>query len=108
MNSRSLPGCLQVVLVWLCGGVGGLLLRPYRRITQLGGKDSTAAIASAGTWHRRFFRDVAETAPLAVARPATAAPSGDRPPQRVEVRVDGSGAGDVAGQGTADVPAPRS
>ncbi|HEY3260280.1 MAG TPA: hypothetical protein VGJ95_08425, partial [Pseudonocardiaceae bacterium] len=47
MNTASLPGWLQVVLVWLCGVVGWLLLRPYRRITQLGGKDSATAIASA-------------------------------------------------------------
>ena len=44
-HRRRLPGWLQVVLVWLCGVVGWLLLRPYRRITQLGGKDSAAAIA---------------------------------------------------------------
>ncbi|MEV6600505.1 MFS transporter [Actinoplanes sp. NPDC051346] len=67
MNTASLPGWLQVVLVWLCGVVGWLLLRPYRRITQLGGKDSTAAIASAGSWHRRFFRDMREAAKLDVA-----------------------------------------
>jgi len=108
MSTASLPGWLQIVLVWLCGVVGWLLLRPYRRITQLGGKDSTAAIASAGTWHRRFFRDVAQTAPLAVARPATTPSLGDRPPQRVEVRVDGSGAGDTAAPSTTDIPAPRS
>ncbi|WP_229067771.1 MFS transporter [Actinoplanes sp. DH11] len=67
MNTASLPGWLQVVLVWLCGVVGWLLLRPYRRITQLGGKDSAGAIASAGSWHRRFFRDVREAAKLEVA-----------------------------------------
>ncbi|WP_305787469.1 MFS transporter [Symbioplanes lichenis] len=67
MNTASLPGWLQVVLVWLCGVVGWLLLRPYRRITQLGGKDSTAAITSAGSWHRRFFRDMREAAKLEVA-----------------------------------------
>ncbi|MBW6438400.1 MFS transporter [Actinoplanes hulinensis] len=67
MNTASLPGWLQVVLVWLCGVVGWLLLRPYRRITQLGGKDGTAAIASAGSWHRRFFRDMREAAKLEVA-----------------------------------------
>src|SRR4029453_16961095 len=64
MNTASLAGWLQVVLVWLCGVVGGLLLRPYRRITQLGGKDGTRAIASAGSWHRRFFRDMREAAKL--------------------------------------------
>jgi hypothetical protein len=67
MNTASLAGWLQVVLVWLCGVVGWLLLRPYRRITQLGGKDSTRAIASAGGWHRRFFRDMREAAKLEVA-----------------------------------------
>jgi hypothetical protein len=67
MNTPSLAGWLQVVLVWLCGVVGWLLLRPYRRITQLGGKDSTRAIASAGSWHRRFFRDMREAAKLEVA-----------------------------------------
>jgi hypothetical protein len=66
MNTASLPGWLQVVLVWLVGVVGWLLLRPYRRITQLGGKDGTAAIASAGSWHRRFFRDMREAAKLDV------------------------------------------
>ncbi|HEX6501245.1 MAG TPA: MFS transporter [Micromonosporaceae bacterium] len=70
MSSAALPGWLQVTLVWLCGVVGWLLLRPYRRITQLGGKDSTGAIATAGTWHRRFFRDLREAATLAIATPA--------------------------------------
>lgn len=67
MNTASLAGWLQVVLVWLVGVVGWLLLRPYRRITQLGGKDSTSAISSAGSWHRKFFRDVKEAAKLDVA-----------------------------------------
>ena len=66
MNTASLAGWLQVVLVWLVGVVGWLLLRPYRRITQLGGKDGTAAITSAGSWHRRFFRDMREAAKLDV------------------------------------------
>ena len=55
MGTTSLPGWLQVVLVWLCGIVGWLLLRPYRRITQLGGKDSSATVAEPGSWHRRFL-----------------------------------------------------
>jgi hypothetical protein len=67
MNTASLPGWLQVVLVWLVGVVGWLLLRPYRRITQLGGKDGTATIASGGSWHRRFFRDMREAAKLEIA-----------------------------------------
>jgi hypothetical protein len=69
MNTGSLPGWLQVVLVWLVGVVGWLLLRPYRRITQLGGKDSTSAVTSAGSWHRRFFRDMREAAKLDPAEP---------------------------------------
>ncbi|MFG3687750.1 MFS transporter [Micromonospora sp. NPDC047740] len=76
MNTPALPGWLQVVLVWLCGVVGWLLLRPYRRITQLGGKDSSEAISSAGSWHRRFFRDMRVAARLDVAEPGgTAEPA---------------------------------
>jgi len=90
MGTPSLPGWLQVVLVWLCGVVGWLLLRPYRRITQLGGRDPTAAVASAGSWNRRFFRDVRETAPLAVAKPGGGSELivSDRPTVRVEVRAE--------------------
>jgi hypothetical protein len=60
MNTASLPGWLQVVLVGLVGLVGWILLRPFRRITQLGGKDGARAIASGGSWQRRFFRDMRE------------------------------------------------
>jgi hypothetical protein len=66
MSTASLPGWLQVVLVWLTGVVGWLLLRPYRRITQLGGKDSSKAVTSVGSWHRMFFRDVRQTAALQI------------------------------------------
>jgi hypothetical protein len=55
MSTPSLPGWLQVVLVALCGLVGWLLLRPYTRITQLGGK------GGANPWRRRFFGDARET-----------------------------------------------
>lgn len=82
MHTPSLPGWLQVVLVWLCGVVGWLLLRPYRRITQLGGKDSTAAITAAGSWHRRFFGDLRQ-ARLAVSIPGgTAEPDLTGPTRR--------------------------
>lgn len=40
MGTAGLPGWLQVVLIMLTGVVGWLLLRPYRRITQLGGKSA--------------------------------------------------------------------
>jgi len=66
LDTASLAGWLQVVLIWLTGVVGWLLLRPYRRITQLGGKDSTRAITSAGSWHRLFLRDVRQAAALKV------------------------------------------
>jgi hypothetical protein len=62
MNSASLAGWLQVMLIWLCGVVGWLLLRPYRRITQLGGKSGREASVAEGSWHRRFFRDLREAA----------------------------------------------
>ena len=76
MNTPTLPGWLQVVLVWLCGVVGWLLLRPYRRITQLGGKDSSEAVSSAGSWHRRFFRDMRVAARIDVTQPGgTAEPT---------------------------------
>ncbi|MBQ1072435.1 MFS transporter [Micromonospora sp. C31] len=79
MSTPTLPGWLQVVLVWLCGVVGWLLLRPYRRITQLGGKDSSEAVSSAGSWHRRFFRDMRTAARLDVAEPGgTAEPATGR------------------------------
>jgi hypothetical protein len=66
MNTASLPGWLQVVLIWLTGVVGWLLLRPYRRITQLGGRDPSSAVTSFGNWHRLFFRDVRQAATLQV------------------------------------------
>lgn len=79
MSTPTLPGWLQVVLVWLCGVVGWLLLRPYRRITQLGGKDSSEPVTSAGSWHRRFFRDLREAARLNVVEPGgTVEPTVDK------------------------------
>ncbi|MFF5174084.1 MFS transporter [Micromonospora sp. NPDC000089] len=84
MSTPTLPGWLQVVLVWLCGVVGWLLLRPYRRITQLGGKDSSEAVSSAGSWHRRFFRDMRIAARLDVVEPGgTAEPAIGRRRERV-------------------------
>jgi hypothetical protein len=58
IKTASLPGWLQVVLIWLTGVVGWLLLRPYRRITQLGGKDGSRTLANIGGWHRLFFSDL--------------------------------------------------
>lgn len=94
MSTASLAGWLQVVLVWLCGVVGWLLLRPYRRITQLGGRDPAAAVASPGSWHRRFLRDARDVATLAVALPAAeeavtkGRPGQPKAPTRTEQRPD--------------------
>lgn len=57
IETSSLPGWLQVVLILLTGIVGWMLLRPYRRITQLGGKSSANPIASLGGWQRLFFKE---------------------------------------------------
>ena len=43
-----------------------MLLRPYRRVTQLGGKDGARTIAT-GSWHRNFFRDMREASKVDVA-----------------------------------------
>ncbi len=67
MGTASLPGWLQVVLILLTGVVGWLLLRPYRRITQLGGKSAGEGVTEAGGWHRLFLRDLRAAAALKVA-----------------------------------------
>ena len=100
MSTASIPAWLQVTLVWLSGIVGWLLLRPYRRITQLGGQDSARQIAGAGSWHRNFFRDLRTAATLGVATPAVESamerrrgplpehPSTARPETRAEDSTD--------------------
>jgi len=72
MSTATLPAWLQVTLILLTGIVGWLLLRPYRRITQLGGRDSARQIATA-SGHRSFFRDLRTAATLGVATPAVEA-----------------------------------
>ncbi|MFB9238500.1 MFS transporter [Plantactinospora siamensis] len=61
MSTPTLPGWLQVVLVALSGVVGWLLLRPFQRITQLGGKDRTEVVIRE-RWHQRFMRDLRDAA----------------------------------------------
>ncbi|MBA3489080.1 MAG: MFS transporter [Longispora sp.] len=61
MSTKALPGWLQVMLIWLCGLVGWLLLRPFRRVTQMGGKEQGAMIPGA-SWRERFFADVRSAA----------------------------------------------
>jgi hypothetical protein len=117
MNTASLPGWLQVVLIWLTGVVGWLLLRPYRRITQLGGKDSSTAVTSIGSWHRRFLRDVRQTAALQVIEEGgTSEPALNRRQEvvvrqtvRPEARAEGvvSGGGQPTKSGAQGSPSSR-
>ena len=91
MNTVTIPGWLQVVLVLLCGVVGWMLLRPYRRVTQLGGKDPLAAIAAGGLFNRRQAQiEQAATAAAIAARPdgGSVPVVSDRPPVRVELRAE--------------------
>jgi hypothetical protein len=112
MNTAALPGWLQVVLVLLSGVVGWLLLRPYRRITQLGGKDPLAAIAAGGLLHRRQAR-LAEAAAAATRDVGGRVPAiaEDRPPPRVELadpsRLIAAPTHTPATQRAPDPPVPR-
>jgi hypothetical protein len=88
MSTPSLPGWLQVVLVALCGLVGWLLLRPYTRITQLGGKGNAA-----NPWRRRFLGDPQETRVTVVTEDGTAerTRTKDRATLRPEARSEDGG-----------------
>jgi len=59
-KTESLAGWLQVLLIALCGVVGWILLRPYQRLTQLGGAGSLQGILL-GRRHRVSDDDEAET-----------------------------------------------
>jgi hypothetical protein len=86
MSTPTLPGWLQVVLVGLCGVVGWLLLRPYRRITQLGGGVSAAAALAASS-NSRSAESPATTSPAPVDRGSV---SDARPSRRVEQQPETS------------------
>ncbi|NUT19432.1 MAG: MFS transporter [Hamadaea sp.] len=66
MSTPSLPGWLQVVLMLLCGIVAWILLRPYRRVTQLGGNTPSNG------WARALVRPAAATAAATAAGGAAA------------------------------------
>ncbi|MEV0267586.1 MFS transporter [Hamadaea sp. NPDC050747] len=66
MSTPSLPGWLQVVLMLLCGIVAWILLRPYRRVTQLGGSTPSNG------WARALVRPAAATAAATAAGGAAA------------------------------------
>ena len=117
MGTAALPGWLQVVLILLTGVVGWLLLRPYRRIAQLGGKSTS----DGGGWQRLFLRDVRDAAggrgsnqereESALARRQSAIDLSVRPESRGEdssTVVAGAGAAGgpaMAGAGTGGAPA---
>jgi hypothetical protein len=107
MNSTAIAGWLQVVLVLLCGVVGWMLLRPYRRITQLGGKDPLAAIAAGGLFNRRQARleEAAAGAAAAARDEGGRIPPvrEDARPLRIEVNDPSSG---LAGGGPAEPGGP--
>jgi hypothetical protein len=100
MSTPSLPGWLQVVLVGLCGVVGWMLLRPYRRITELGGRASGAA-----GLRRLLARDAGQAAAGAVALERAAGPrsTGAEAPGRPELRPEAPGTATPSPMGT---PAP--
>jgi hypothetical protein len=81
MNTPTLPGWLQMVLVGLCGAIGWLLLRPFRRLNQLTGGTAPAALALAG----RPFANLGGSngKDFASAEVLTATPA-----QRVEMRPE--------------------
>ncbi len=107
MSTATLPAWLQLTLILLVGVVGWLLLRPYRRITQLGGSSSGREMALA-TRHRSFFRDLRSAATLGVAteavesmvdrRRGSGGPIPDAPrTARPETRVDAPDPGPTRG-----------
>jgi len=88
LKTPTLPGWLQMVLVLLCGVVGWLLLRPYRRVTQLGGKDPLAAIAAGGLVNGRQLRRERAAAAATSDDPGRVPPADDQPPLRIELRSE--------------------
>jgi hypothetical protein len=62
-GTDSLAGWQQILLLWLTGLILWLLLRPYRRLTQLTGIDPFAELAGGiGKMHKRVFGDMRQLA----------------------------------------------
>ncbi len=58
-GTPSLAGWQQILLMWLTGVILWLLLRPYRRLTQLTGVDPMRNMAGGvGRMHQRVFGDL--------------------------------------------------
>jgi hypothetical protein len=62
-GTNSLAGWQQVLLLWLTGLILWLLLRPYRRLTQLTGMDPFGELAGGlGKMHKKVFGDMKQLA----------------------------------------------
>jgi hypothetical protein len=62
-GTSSLAGWQQILLIWLTGLILWLLLRPYRRLTQLTGVDPFGELAGGlGRMHKRVFGDMKQLA----------------------------------------------
>jgi len=62
-GTSSLAGWQQVLLIWLTGLILWLLLRPYRRLTQLTGMDPFGELAGGlGRMHKKVFGDMKQLA----------------------------------------------
>ncbi len=62
-GTNSLAGWQQVLLLWLTGLILWLLLRPYRRLTQLTGMDPFGELAGGlGKMHKKVFGDMKQMA----------------------------------------------
>ncbi|MBT8228105.1 MAG: MFS transporter [Dactylosporangium sp.] len=88
LGTSALPGWLQVVLILLTGVVGWMLLRPYRRITQLGGR---SAADGSESWGQMLLRDLRASSVQRSTADAQAGPGGKQgrafdPTQRPESR----------------------
>ncbi|MGH3427923.1 MAG: hypothetical protein ACRDQZ_10220, partial [Mycobacteriales bacterium] len=58
-GTPSLAGWQQILLMWLTGVILWLLLRPYRRLTQLTGMDPmNNLVGGVGRMHQRVFGDL--------------------------------------------------
>ncbi len=58
-GTGSLAGWQQILLIWITGLILWLLLRPYRRLTQLTGVDPFGELSrNLGNMHRTFFGDI--------------------------------------------------
>lgn len=58
-GTHSLAGWQQILLIWLTGLILWLLLRPYRRLTQLAGSDPFGTFAGGlGRMHQKVFSDI--------------------------------------------------